>query len=442
MSNEGMGSVGGARGSPASAARSVASITVVAATGRPSNGSSLAGGGAVAVPVDLLSRVMDVVRSDDRVCPISPGRSVVWFGTTAGRVRPETLAERMVSALTATPGQGARPGPEALVVSVGLASACGSVGLAVLTGRSLSASRSGWRSVARSDRAVAVTVLDLDGAGAASRAGIRRRSRKVAPLVGVTRLRWQGDGNQWSDGADREGTGTKLLVLDGDLVPGGEPGPVAGSVSRQADALGFTTFVRGLGEYEPSRIGALRPDVVVVVVDGAASGAPFVSWTTGPWHLSAVATTAAVRTGARVIAVSTAGGAGALAGCVNRGATGLFDIDGIWPQLQVRNPHSPEAAPNSELAGGSFSGRRPPGFDALLTLTESERRVLFYLTGGWSAQSVADELVVSLTTVRSHIRSMLRKLGVRSQLAAVAIANGLEFESSHRMAEPAAGGRT
>jgi DNA-binding NarL/FixJ family response regulator len=35
---------------------------------------------------------------------------------------------------------------------------------------------------------------------------------------------------------------------------------------------------------------------------------------------------------------------------------------------------------------------------------------------------------VSLTTVRSHIRSILRKLEVRSQLAAVAVANSRDLE--------------
>ena len=58
-----------------------------------------------------------------------------------------------------------------------------------------------------------------------------------------------------------------------------------------------------------------------------------------------------------------------------------------------------------------------------MTLTSSERRVLYYLTTGLAAQDIADDLVVSLATVRSHIRSVLRKLEVRSQLAAVALAN-------------------
>ena len=59
-----------------------------------------------------------------------------------------------------------------------------------------------------------------------------------------------------------------------------------------------------------------------------------------------------------------------------------------------------------------------------MQLTSSERRVLFYLTTGTSPRDISLELVVSLATVRSHIRSILRKLGVRSQLAAVALANG------------------
>ena len=49
------------------------------------------------------------------------------------------------------------------------------------------------------------------------------------------------------------------------------------------------------------------------------------------------------------------------------------------------------------------------------------------MTEGWAAQDMTDELVVSLTTVRSHIRSVLRKLGVRSQLAAVALANSRDL---------------
>ncbi len=130
-------------------------------------------------------------------------------------------------------------------------------------------------------------------------------------------------------------------------------------------------------------------------------------------------------------------GAGALAACVSHGASALFGLGDIDSHLgRHRTPHP---TPTRGSRHNGTTDHRPPGFDALLTLTDSERRVLFYLTGGWSAQAIAEELVVSLTTVRSHIRSTLRKLGVRSQLAAVAIANGLDFEAVRQPEHAAVG---
>ena len=56
-------------------------------------------------------------------------------------------------------------------------------------------------------------------------------------------------------------------------------------------------------------------------------------------------------------------------------------------------------------------------------LTEREACVLGALTDGLSAEQIAEENYVSVATVRSQIRAVLQKLGVRSQLAAVAIAS-------------------
>jgi len=58
----------------------------------------------------------------------------------------------------------------------------------------------------------------------------------------------------------------------------------------------------------------------------------------------------------------------------------------------------------------------------LASLTEREREVLAALSAGRSAQQIADQFVLSLGTVRSHIRAILTKLGVSTQLAAVAAA--------------------
>lgn len=56
------------------------------------------------------------------------------------------------------------------------------------------------------------------------------------------------------------------------------------------------------------------------------------------------------------------------------------------------------------------------------TLTAREREVLAALVDGKSAEQIAAEGFVSLTTVRTHIRALLSKLDVHSQLAAVALA--------------------
>jgi len=64
----------------------------------------------------------------------------------------------------------------------------------------------------------------------------------------------------------------------------------------------------------------------------------------------------------------------------------------------------------------------------LASLTPAERAVLASLCEGKSAAVIAKEFVVSLATIRSHIRAILMKLGVNSQLAAVALANRLRHE--------------
>ncbi|MDN5798132.1 MAG: LuxR C-terminal-related transcriptional regulator [Intrasporangium sp.] len=60
--------------------------------------------------------------------------------------------------------------------------------------------------------------------------------------------------------------------------------------------------------------------------------------------------------------------------------------------------------------------------DLVASLTGREGQVLELLMCGWPAGEIAGRLVVSLPTVRTHIRSITRKLGVSSQLAAVALA--------------------
>lgn len=55
-------------------------------------------------------------------------------------------------------------------------------------------------------------------------------------------------------------------------------------------------------------------------------------------------------------------------------------------------------------------------------LTPREWEVLDYLCLGWGTARIAEELVLSSDTVRSHIKNLMRKLGTSSRAEAVAMA--------------------
>ena len=65
---------------------------------------------------------------------------------------------------------------------------------------------------------------------------------------------------------------------------------------------------------------------------------------------------------------------------------------------------------------------RATAFKPFTELTDRERETLRALSSGLSVHAIASEWVVSDATVRSHVRGVLTKLDVPSQLAAVALA--------------------
>jgi two-component system, NarL family, nitrate/nitrite response regulator NarL len=66
--------------------------------------------------------------------------------------------------------------------------------------------------------------------------------------------------------------------------------------------------------------------------------------------------------------------------------------------------------------------------DRLESLTQREREVLGQLIEGHSVTDVARASVVSVATVRTQVKSILAKLGVSSQLAAVGVAHRVGWQ--------------
>jgi two-component system nitrate/nitrite response regulator NarL len=77
--------------------------------------------------------------------------------------------------------------------------------------------------------------------------------------------------------------------------------------------------------------------------------------------------------------------------------------------------------------------RRESELAPFAQLTRREREILTNLIEGRPANEIASRTDVSIATVRSHIKALLRKLGVHSQLAAVAMAHRAGWPTEIRL---------
>ena len=109
-------------------------------------------------------------------------------------------------------------------------------------------------------------------------------------------------------------------------------------------------------------------------------------------------------------------------GVLEAGAIGylLKNVSADELARAVREAHAGRPTLAPEAAQALIQARREPprvGFE----LTEREREVLALLVEGLSNPEIADRLVVSRSTIKFHVSSILSKLGAASRTEAVAL---------------------
>jgi two-component system, NarL family, response regulator LiaR len=125
----------------------------------------------------------------------------------------------------------------------------------------------------------------------------------------------------------------------------------------------------------------------------------------------------------QIIALTSFKDEGLVQSALQAGAIGylLKDVSADELAQAIREAHAGRASLSPEIARAlvhAANQPRPPGHD----LTERERVVLALMVEGLNNTQIAARLVVSPSTVKSHVSHILSKLGVASRSEAVALA--------------------
>jgi DNA-binding NarL/FixJ family response regulator len=204
-----------------------------------------------------------------------------------------------------------------------------------------------------------------------------------------------------------------LLVDDDDLMRAGLRAVL--SSDKNIEVVGEAVD----GRDAVGRFGRLKPDVVLMDVrmprlDG----------------ISATREIAEAAPESRVLILTTFEEDDYIFGALNAGASG-FLLKRTRPEELIEAIHTVAAgdallAPSvtrrvvDNMARAPASGvRNEPRLEEL---TQREREVLELMARGLSNQEIADELVVEHSTVKTHVKRVLMKLGVRDRVHAVILA--------------------
>ncbi len=212
-------------------------------------------------------------------------------------------------------------------------------------------------------------------------------------------------------GGEQAGQPRRVLVVDDHELIGQSLGialRAAGHSSEYVagpDAASIASFASAFG-----------PDVVILDLDlgRAGSGRPLIGTMGGM--------------GAVVIVLTASTDPVVLAGCLDEGAAAVLgksvNLDRVLEAVRrATTGASPMGQPDRDALKARarrLEAERRRRLRAFDHLTPREREVLLALGEGHAPAEIAELTFTSVATVRGHIKSILAKLGVHSQLAAVA----------------------
>lgn len=216
---------------------------------------------------------------------------------------------------------------------------------------------------------------------------------------------------------ERRGVPARILVTGNDLL--------AGAIASALEVHGFAT--RSMAPREPEIQGGIEwsPNLVIVDVRSldVAAGTALIDRMRG------------LRIRVCVIDV-VADDKDRLNAWVGAGSSALIDGGEPFDELfrtiirLLRRSSLEQPArrsPFSLALAQAVEKPRDPQLNKFAVLTERERVVLAELMEGHCAEEIAASGFVSISTVRSQIKAILLKLGVNSQLAAVALARRVDW---------------
>lgn len=204
-----------------------------------------------------------------------------------------------------------------------------------------------------------------------------------------------------------------------------------------AECLGLALRFQGFDVIETVS-DDLRPERVLDVASRTRPGLVLLDLYLGVVGLGTSLIAPLKALGARVLMLSASQDRSLLAECLEEGADGLLDKAQSFEELvgdleeaatgrAVLEPEA-RAALLDELRDRrqiEHRRRRP-----LTELTRREAEILSALMEGKPAEQIAADSHVAPSTVRTQIKSVLRKLGVNSQLSAVALAHSVGWRPS------------